>query len=52
MGGAPPPPHDVAPQAPKNRRNSAPKGRISGGLTGARITVVIRGVRGDPATTL
>ena len=28
MGGAPPPPQDFAPEGSKNRRNSAPEGRI------------------------
>jgi hypothetical protein len=51
VGGAPPPPHDFAPQGPKNRRNSAPKGRISGGLAGPRINVVTGGVGGRQPTT-
>jgi len=46
VGGAPPPPHDFAPQGPKNRRNSAPWGRVSGGLAGPRINVVTWGVGG------
>ena len=38
MGGAPPPPLDVAPQAPKNRRNSALFWPDFGGMQGPRIT--------------
>ena len=49
MGGAPPPPLDFAPQGPKNRRNSAPWGRVSGGLEAPRINVEDRGVAGAPA---
>ena len=39
MGGAPPPPQDVAPQGPKNRKNSALLGPDFGGMQGPRIIV-------------
>ena len=39
MGGAPPPPQDVAPQGPKNRKNSALFGPDFGGMQGPRIIV-------------
>ena len=51
MGGAPPPPLDFAPQGPKNRRNSAPWGRVSGGLEAPRINVETGGWRGLQPTT-
>ena len=49
MGGAPPPPLDAAPQAPKNRRNSAPLGPGFGRFGGAEDHVEMGGVAGAPA---
>ena len=46
MGGAPPPPHDFAPQGPKNRRNSAPKRAVFERFGGAEDQIVTGGVGG------
>ena len=51
MGGAPPPPHDFAPQGPKNRRNSAQKGPDFGRFGGAEDQRRDRGVGGIQPTT-
>ena len=51
MGGAPPPPHDFAPQGPKNRRNSALSGPDFGRFGGAEDQRRDRGVGGIQPTT-
>ena len=50
VGGAPPPPLDVAPQGPKNRRNSALSGPDFGGMR-ARGSPSRRGGEGGLPTT-
>ena len=51
MGGAPPPPLDVAPQGPKNRKNSTLLGSDFGGMQGPRIIVQTGGGEGGIPTT-